>query len=272
MRTRTKNLVAQSVLLISCAGHLGCQACYPYRQVSVLVRDAETKKPIAGAEVQISYLLAESSFAPWNSSGNTGENGKVQLRAAPYGELGVEVETLAAGYLKEDKTLPVAAVKAAEPAHFWESSDRHPLAVVVEMYAEPRPVVELVVPTGYRGQIKVAIQVLDEAADHPGQRSFTYTVSPSGVVDITGPPLLRHVFAPDFRARYADGTPLNRHPDKEGEVGFWWLRSESSYLCFLVGTQSECNEVLHSQQLQGGEIRSHASSGKSEGRGRHGGR
>jgi hypothetical protein len=251
------------------AASLGCQAFHQYRPVCILVQDAETKKPIAGAEVLISSPLTEPSFAPWNSSGVTSGDGIVRLRATPYGEFGIAVEAKAKGYLDEVKDVSLATVRALEPAGFFEPPDNRPPNVIIEMYAEPRAIVELIVPTGYRGQIKVQIQAAqNDALCQPGQRSFTYAVRPSGIVEITGPPLLGHVCATDFHAKYADGTPLTRHA-KDGEVGLWWLRRESSYFCFLVGTRSECNEVLTSYQTQGGEIRSHGS-GKSEGHGRRG--
>ena len=41
----------------------GCQALHPYRPVPVLVRDAETKEPIAGAQVRVSYPFTDPKLA-----------------------------------------------------------------------------------------------------------------------------------------------------------------------------------------------------------------
>jgi hypothetical protein len=68
----------------------GCQAFHSYRPVPVLVRDAESKQPIPGAHVRISYPLMEPAYAPpADSSGPTGADGVARLRAAPYGEAGI---------------------------------------------------------------------------------------------------------------------------------------------------------------------------------------
>ena len=61
---------------------------------------------------------------------------------------------------------------------------------------------------------------------------------PSGVLELTGPPLLRRVYSPDFSARYADGTPLIRQPEGD-QVGFWCVKTEGGIDHFLVGTRAE---------------------------------
>ncbi len=67
-------------------------------------------------------------------------------------------------------------------------------------------------------------------------------MEPSGYVLVTGPSLLRRVFTPDYRARFADGTPISRQPDVL-EVGFRPLKAEVDIQYFVVGTQSEFDTV-----------------------------
>ena len=120
---------------------------------------------------------------PWcrrTLSGTTGVDGVAHLRAAPYGHAGIAVETTSPGYLFENKTLTVEAVQAIEPPSFFGDDPPRPVCFVVEMYAEPHPSVELVVPAGYRGLIKAEMQFRDDAPCTPGQRTFTYEVQPSG--------------------------------------------------------------------------------------------
>ena len=154
----------------------GCQAFHAYRPVTVLARDAETKKPIPGAQIRISYPLAQSSAAPWESVGSTNSDGTVQLRAAPYGDAGILVDAVLSGYMTEQKSYPVDAVKAIPSFHFFDSGGRHAPDFVVDMYAgKPFPQVELVVPNGYRGTVKAAVQIQDDAPFTPGQRRlFSY--------------------------------------------------------------------------------------------------
>ncbi len=151
--------------------------CQTYRPVSVVAVDAETKKPIPGAAVRISYPLTPSSRAPAAASGETGDDGTVRLRAAPI-EDGFQVEANAPGYLLEERSLSGEVVQSPQPA-----------SVVLAMYAAPGPTVELVVPVGFRGLVRVETRIQDDLPFPAGQRCFRYDVAPSGVVQVTGPAL-----------------------------------------------------------------------------------
>ncbi len=215
----------------------GCQVLYRYRPVAVLVRDAETKKPIADADVHLSYPLSRDSLAPFDSSQRTGPEGIVHLRAAPYGDFGVRIEASAPGYLAEQRNVSTEMIQRIAAAHPFEDVERRAAEFVVEMYAEPRFTVELIVPTGYRGTIKAEVQIQDDGAALPGQRCFRYEVA-DGFVRVKGPRVLRRISPTEFRARYVDGTPLAGDMTL-WKVGFRWLRCEGKEQYFLVGTQSE---------------------------------
>lgn len=218
----------------------GCQALYRYRDVPVLARDAETKQPIPGAEVRIYYPLTPASRAPWTSSGETGQDGVARLRAAPCGDAGARVEVTVAGYLFEGKDLPDEFVQAGKSAGPF----------VMDLYAGPRAAVELVLPAGYRGRVKAEVVVNEDAPCAPGQRCFRYEVPPSGVVRVAGPVLLRRVLPPDFRACYADGTPLSAEAHDD-QVGFWPLACEGGYQVFFAGTRAEHDNALRDYRKAG---------------------
>jgi len=257
-----------AIVLLACTS--GCQTLYGYRPFSVEVRDIETKKPLPGARVHISYPMADSPFAPSDGSKATGADGIAHLQAAPYGEAGIAVDVTAGGYLPGEKSLSVAAVQALAPAHLFETVERRPVSLVVELYAEPRPAIELVLPVGYRGVVKAEILIQDDAPCQPGQRLFSGVMAPSGVVPVTGPPLLRCLLATDTRARFADGTQVSRQPN-ETEVGLWWINSESvERHAFFVGTKAEYDSYRRSSRAEGGEEKRSSSGGKSGGRGRGG--
>jgi hypothetical protein len=93
----------------------GCQAFHQYRPVPVLAQDGETKKPIPGVEVRISYPCADSRWAPYVSTGLSGSDGITRLKAAPYGEAGILVEATAPGFLPAEITVPIQTL----PASFW---------------------------------------------------------------------------------------------------------------------------------------------------------
>jgi hypothetical protein len=216
----------------------GCEALHSYRPVGVLVRDIETKQPILGASVRIAYPLTRPSLAPYDSCGKTGEDGVARLRAAPYGEYGIQVGVTAPGYMPESPEFTVAAVRHIEPAHWFEATEHRPADFVVDLYAEPRFSVELIVPAGYRGLIRATVEVQAEVPCAPGQRCFRYEVPPSGVVLVAGPAVLGRVLPAAYRACFADGTPLGEAISAV-QVGFRWLKAEGNTQYFVVGTQSD---------------------------------
>jgi len=230
------NLRFGLVFLLALAS--GCQILYRYRPVPVLVRDAETKQPIAHADVHLSYPLSRDSLAPFDSVERTGADGIAHLRAAPYGDFGVRIEASAPGYLSDQISVSTEAIQHIEPAHFFEEAERRKPVFVVEMYSEPRFTVELVVPPGYRGRIRAEIEPRDDMAVPPHQRAFRYEVV-DGFVCIKGPSLvLRRVYPSDYRACYADGAPLTGEMTLQ-KVGFRWLGGQDKEQYFVVGTQPE---------------------------------
>jgi hypothetical protein len=245
----------------------GCQAFHAYRPVTVQARDAETKKPIPGAEIRLSYPLVQPTEGPWQSVGTTGSDGTTQLRVAPYGEVGILLEATVPGYMTEQKNYPIEAVKAIEPISFFKPAGQRPVSFVVEMYAEPFPSVDLVLPDGYRGTVKVGVKIREDAPCAPGQRLFSYPVPPSGIVQITGPPLLRRVFTPDFGARFADGTVLNRQPQGD-EIGFMCLKTEGGFDYFVVGSRADFEQLRRTEQSEGAGKNQSSGNGKGGGKGK----
>ncbi len=222
-RVRIPCLLGATLLFMA-----SCQSFQRFRPVDVLVRDAETKQPIPGANVRIWYPLTDGVYRTPESTGRTGADGVVRLQAATSGCEGMMVAGTAQGYLSEELDVPVTLIQT------------QPASVVVELLAEPRPMVELVVPTEFRGLVKIEVQA--DAPPVPGQRVYQYEVPESGVVRVQGPPVLQRLMVGDYRARLADGTPL---PQKVGvvDLGLRWLKCEGVNQYFVVGTQSEFDRV-----------------------------
>jgi hypothetical protein len=251
----------------------GCLSLPGQRPLPVEVIDAETKQPIKSAGVQLAYSVPPS-WGTQGSAGTTRDDGIARLWLASGDAPAVTVEVAAMGYMSEDRPLSAETVKSLESPHLFESTDRRPAAVVVELYAEPRPTVELVLPAGFRGRIRAAVQPQESIAITPGQRLFAYEVPPSGIVDVVGPPIIRRVFAPDFRLRYGDGTPLTQNA-KDSSVGYWWLKNEGDVQVFLVGTKADFDDAVRAGEATPLAVqRSGGGVGKGGGRrggGRHGG-
>ena len=250
----------------------GCQAFHQYRPVSVLARDAETQEPIPGANLRVLYPLCQSPWAPWECLRTTNNGGIACLRAAPYGDAGITLEATAQGYMLEEKNISPDAVEAIKAAQLFEDVNRRPVNFVLELYALPPPTIELIVPTGYRGIVTAEIQIKEgdtQCGSPLGQRDFSFVVPADGaVVQVIGPPVLRHMFPLDFRGKYADGTFLSAEA-KDQEIGFWWLKTEGKYQYFFVGTRStydDCRRTAHEEPRQ----RHSSAGGAREGHGRRG--
>jgi len=246
------------VLFVAVAGASGCRNLHGPEPVPVLVRDAETGAPVGGAEVRIWDPATRGTGELHEASGVTGADGVARLRSAARGS-DVLVEVSAPGYLAGQADLPAAAAVAAP--------GRAPAGAVVDVFAGPRPSVELIVPSGYRGLLKVEVAVAAETPPQPGQRQFRFAVPPDGVLRVTGPKVLGRLAAPDITAAYTDGTPIRRDAG-DGEVGFRWVRCDGSDQYFAVGTRAECERYRRDAEREAQRQQGSAGSG---GGGRGGG-
>lgn len=230
-------------LIHLCSFIPGCQVFVNNPPLTVLVRDAETKKPIPSAEVYLCQRLKEDEIAPCRSRELTQPNGIARLRTEPAGQYGLQVQTVAQGYLPDKVIVPAVALQKKPSPSSAPGNENRPADVIVEVFAEPNFSVELILPAGYRGVVKAEVQIQDNLACQAGQRCFRYAVSPSGDVLVKGPPLLQRVPASAYRARYADGPLLGSTMDAQ-QIGFRLMRSAGSRQYFVVGTQMDY-EALH---------------------------
>jgi hypothetical protein len=202
----------------------GCQTLRPTAPIDVQVRDAETKAPIDGAQVRLSYSTVHSD----TTSGTTGPDGTARIPTPPVQDAPLQFEAMASGYLSRQS---------------GQTVERTPTGVVLEMYAEPRPILELIVPTGYRGVVKASIRVQNDLKYEPRLRLFSFMVPANGVVAVVVPPVFVRGITPDIRTRYADGTPLPREA-KAFEIGCRWLKADpDSEYVFAIGTQWEADSI-----------------------------
>jgi hypothetical protein len=232
----------------------GCLSFHSYRPTPILIRDAETQKPIPGAEVNIWYPPGSGAAPPQDSSGVSDGEGIAHLRAAPYGNTGLMIGAKAKGYLPEERNISTETIAKIEPEHWFMKSEEGPATIVVEMYAEPRPAVELIVPKGHRGIVRVTLHLQEGLTWLPGQRVFPCTVDPSGSGEVGLPASLRRFYPLGFRAKSADGTVLSRDASPE-QIGLRWLRSAAGEEIFVVGTKSDYDYMRSLSRSDGKEDR-----------------
>jgi hypothetical protein len=202
----------------------GCVSDRP-APVPVRILDAETKMPVAGAEVRLWNPDARGSSPGRNSSGVTDPDGVVYVRCESKPDEAIVIEVKAAGYWSEQADFK--RVPTAEAAN------------VIEVFSGKRPTVEFLLPIGFRGPIKAQI-VVQDAPPQPGQREFSIAVPPNGVVQIVGSPILKYASGPTFRAKFANGEPVPTQLS-ELQVGLRWLQVVGDVHYFVVGTQADWN-------------------------------
>jgi hypothetical protein len=179
---------------------------------------------------------------------HTGEDGIARMHLRPTAEFAFSFDASAEGYLPAERFVSTAIIQALPPSYFAASGSAKP-TVVVEIFAGPRPTVELVVPNGYHGVLRAEVQTDENITYTPRQRLFRYDVPDSGVVQVVGPPVLLQGLSPVIQAHYANGTPLNREQQlTNDQVGLRWVRDEGNTQVFVVGTWLEWYDTSKAMQ------------------------
>jgi hypothetical protein len=250
-RHGTRALLFPVLLLL---GLPGCQVFQRRPPLPIQVRDAETKQPIAGAEVRAWYPMRRYGSAQETATVTAADG--MTLLPLTADSAGMMVEAQAHGYLFGELSVPSEV--------FTEHSSP-PTRVVVELFAEPAPSVELIVPNGFHGVVKAELRYDESLSFPPGQRRFCYEVS-RGSVHIQGPLFFRLISPADYRARYQDGRPISSSADQL-EIGLHWLKCEGDDQYFVVGTQSEFEAIRADLKIPPGSRA--PQSGGQKGGGRH---
>jgi hypothetical protein len=197
----------------------GC-SLYLNRPVTFQVRDAETKRPIEGAELHVMYMrymefgLSMTGWGP--TKGVTDRDGRLTLVVDPYKDR-FNLSATASGYIPEqNRGTNWAAERIAPRKRFEWKND-----FILEMYAAPEAEADLVFPGSYRGMVRVRFSPTDHPPEVPGRRRFRYDVPANGIVDVRETELIDRPGLTDrIHARFQDGTTVPNVPWPDApEVG-----------------------------------------------------
>jgi uncharacterized membrane protein YgcG len=247
---------------------MGCHLGHTVPTIPIVVLDAETKMPVPGAEVRL-WSPSDNRKTTTEPSGTTGPDGIARIQAEYPKEADILVEVVAQGYLQDDIDRILAGKVPGAPTG----------GGIVEIYKGPRPVLELVIPTDLRGDLKVELRTQDATPDQLGKRTFRYT-APSGrfgstempVAHVVGPPILEGRRGPEFRGIYAStDKPMPLEP-KDNEIVLRWVRSEGSDHFFVIGTKIDQESARRASEKNiGPREMNNKSKGDGGGGGRRGG-
>jgi hypothetical protein len=134
----------------------GCLASYTHEQLTLRVIDAETQQPVPNARVEVNYTFFGPILnAPRPITKRTNGDGVVQLRVAdfdPTWAADAEGYLLWQAFTYEDMAGDVIPKRFAPDG---TGSYTHAL------YAEPEPVIEVLVPQDYQGLLKVEMKPVE---------------------------------------------------------------------------------------------------------------
>jgi hypothetical protein len=206
----------------------GCKTTKPEPNIAVHIRDAETKAPINGALAKVTDIRDPVSTR--NKMATAGGDGIAQVHALSEGGEGF-LEVSASSYLTETQEIHDGATTKGLQQN-----------IEIELFAGPRPTIELVIPAGFKGLIKAEFNVSAEATGSPGLRTFRYQVGADGHAELAGPPVLRCATPLSFVAIAPDGTPL---PKEMGitDTALRWVKTTDTTDYFVYGSQADCNDA-----------------------------
>jgi len=239
---------------------VGCTMYQP-REVTVLVRDAETHQPIPGATVNLSN--PHTGTDPVKAT--TVATGVAPLPFTPATGEAILIEAAADGYVADSVVAGEAAVAAVPPAPFFGRSQPRTPDFTVDLYSAPRFGVELVVPPSYRGLLHVNLIFRDDVPIPTGQRVFQFSASPTGEVTGTGPAILKKVPLSEYTVRTTAGGPN----DLDG-MALRWLRHVDGKEVFVLGTKEDYDRYRKDSPVD--PTAAAADDAKHSGRGGRGGR
>jgi hypothetical protein len=246
MLKRAVGWLLAGVVLVAVTG------CRQYTSFTVRVEDAETGKPLRGAQVKASHSIPNIEsyffglFPPAESRDITDLDGLARVRMTANAEGSIHgVNAIAPGYLQG------AAQVSEEQLRAWTKREAKPSKgpdVTVRLYAEPEPRLVLVIPKKYRGLIRLH-EVYSEKLFPAGKRVFDVEVRGPGVHSVEVP-----VFHHRLRREicWADGSPVRvgREPPA-GAVGVGWIGQLDSRTIYAVGTREEIQRVVELAQPGG---------------------
>ncbi|MEO2091893.1 MAG: hypothetical protein ABGY75_20770 [Gemmataceae bacterium] len=221
----------------------GCGLFHEYRPMRVLVRDAETKQPLPGAEIEGMNMVMLDVFGPSSPHGTTDASGVATLKIGP--ERGFDLRVDEPGYEMTDHREESSYFNTL-PKRGGPGDDPKRIDVVMDLPRRHGTTVVVVVPDGYRGLVRVKFEPTDDPPD-PTKHVYTAVADASGRAVVRVPEIS---LSRDIAARYRNGkkVPWDANSPNSDRVAIRHLADTLDTSLYLIGTGPEAEE--HDQQIR----------------------
>ena len=222
----------------------GCIEFYSYRDYEVKVIDQESGKTIEGAKVTIDYYRTMKPVLnpPKKCIYTTNIDGNVKARVADY--------NISTWYVEADGFVDIYSLSD----YFFNEETNE---FVFPLYKEPEPVIEIVVPSGYRGPVAIEYVKADKMLqDKTDGRVFTFYANEKGYVAIQGSLKCIRKQYPEITVKYENGTQIEYEPENPDIDGLWRVTGGTNRyrILFVVGTDNDCRNFKNRFLVEWTEI------------------
>ncbi|OWK36529.1 hypothetical protein [Fimbriiglobus ruber] len=210
--------------------------------MQLLVRDAETKRPVAGVEVEGHLLKFMDLAPPKQPKGATDADGIATLWVCQ--ERWLNVNTYYDGFVQADQPIQYNPKDFERLPKRGEPTAAGRIDHIVELKPHPSPTFVLIVPEGYRGMLRVRFEVDDNVAV-ARQRFYPVPVDKSGLAVVRYPKAIcgqggkRNILV-----RTVNGKRVPEGYTREAEeIGLRWVHNTEDTELYLIGTGPECEAL-----------------------------
>lgn len=191
----------------------GCFALYRTKQIDVLIRDAETGKPIEGAKLGVNYLRPPLLYDPAGAfTVNFPESQKelsdslgcVQIRSSTYQgsffsrqswSVDAEEYVTISTYWAVDSDR-IEERKNPFVPNCFSKAKKEGFDAVIDLWKNPPPKYQVVIPSDYQGPVFIeTVEVSRDAKTEVGKRVFQFPINRAGYAKVN---LYRGSFTHDF--------------------------------------------------------------------------
>lgn len=220
----------------------GCFEFYGHEKYQFTVLDAEDQTPIERASVRVSYWSKPFVLnCPGRNKAFTDQSGTVEFKVADYYPRFLRVD--ATGYVQVSSSFSVHPMGP----NFLRARDGNEMLVL--LYKQPRPRIEVVVPNGYRGPVGMEYVSLDEMVQgKPGQRVFTVKADSLGYAKVEMSHMFHSVGASGVYVRYENGVGVQTsNYYSPVEIGLRQVAHRGNKQLYVVGTEKDVLDFKSAQ-------------------------